>query len=121
MEWNPRPHLLLLELHVAYFCRYITRAVLIPFSETGELSAVERNDADKDLKRAMKKAARSAGVMIAFGKDLTSPEASQQLSEVVKRVDFSLPNLQCQRIVMSYSWLLLATFKVSNTRRGDQA
>ncbi len=88
--------------------------MLIPFVECSALSAAKRHEADQGLKKAMKKAGKSAGVMVALGKELGSQESSHQLSQIVERVEFSLPNIRCHRLIMSYSRLLLATFKVSH-------
>ena len=86
-------------------CRYITRAVLVPFSDVSEMSATERMEADDNVLKAMKKAGRAAGIMVA----LLSPESSKHLKVIVQRVETVITS---HRLVLSYSWLLLATFKV---------
>lgn len=90
-------------------CRYITRAVLVPFSDVSEMSATERMEADDNVLKAMKKAGRAAGIMVALGNVLLSPESSKYLKVIVQRVETVLTS---HRLVLSYSWLLLATFKV---------
>ena len=97
---------------LTFVCRYITRAVIIPFVDSRNLPAAERIDVDRTLQCAVHKAGRAAGTMIALGNCLTGPEAQQELKEIVKQVESYLPNLQCHRLIVSYSWLLLATFKV---------
>lgn len=51
-------------------------------------------------------------MLVAIGNSLTGPGAQHELKEFVERVERALPNLQCHRLIVSYSWLLLATFKV---------
>ena len=90
--------------------RYITRAVLIPFADVNEMMSAERMDADKSLRLAMKKAGRAAAVMVSLGKELLSPESSEYLKVIVTVV-------KGHRMVLSYSWLLLATFQVIITNQ----
>ena len=90
-------------------CRYITRAILVPFSDVSEMSATEGMEADDNVLKAMKKAGRAAGIMVALGNVLLSPESSKCLKVIVQRVETVLTS---HRLVLSYSWLLLATFKV---------
>ena len=90
-------------------CRYITRAVLIPFADVNEMTSTERMDADKSLRLAMKKAGRAAAVMVALGKELLSPESGEYLKVIVQKVETVVKG---HRMVLSYSWLLLATFQV---------
>ena len=90
-------------------CRYITRAVLIPFADVNEMTSTERMDADKSLRLAMKKAGRAAAVMVALGKELLSPESGEYLKVIVQKVETVVEG---HRMVLSYSWLLLATFQV---------
>ena len=80
--------------------------------DSRNLPAAERIDADRTLQCAVHKAGRAAGTLVAIGNSLTGPEARHDLKEVVERVERALPNLQCHRLIVSYSWLLLATFKV---------
>ena len=90
-------------------CRYITRAVLIPFADVNEMTSTERMDADKSLRLAMKKAGRAAAVMVALGKELLSPESGEYLKVIVQKVETVVKG---HRMVLSYSSLLLATFQV---------
>lgn len=80
--------------------------------ESRYLSAAERINADRTLQCAIKKAGRAAGTMVALGQDLTGPEADEELKAIVQRVESNLPDLQCHRLIISYSLLLLSTFKV---------
>ena len=94
--------------------RYITRAVLIPFADVNEMTSAERMDADKSLRLAMKKAGRAAAVMVSLGKELLSPESSEYLKVIVQKVETVVKG---HRMVLSYSWLLLATFQVIITNQ----
>ena len=59
----------------------------------------------------MAKAGRSASLMISLGSYLTSEDALEDLKSVVTTVEAKL-DTSCHRLVVSYSWLMLATLKV---------
>ncbi|XP_064407563.1 uncharacterized protein LOC135352321 [Halichondria panicea] len=93
--------------------RYITRAVLVPFEESGHIEAARRVDADRKLKRIMaKEAGKAVGVVISMGKFFKSPEADNFFKHIVTRVEHLMPDNTCHRLLVSYSWLLGATFKI---------
>lgn len=100
-----------MQLYTLAFPRYITRAVIIPFGDSNDMSAAERVEADSTLKEAMAKAGRSAGVMISLGSYLTGENALKDLKSVVTTVEAKM-DTSCHRLVVSYSWLMLATLKV---------
>lgn len=94
--------------------RYITRTVLIPFVDGEHVPATKRADADRHLRKVMDNdASQAVGVIISIGKYLCSDAGSVSLNIVMEDVEAKLPEGTCQRLVTSYSWLLLATFKVS--------
>ncbi len=70
-------------------------------------------DADRKLKRIMaKEAGKAVGVVISMGKFFKSPEADNFFKHIVTRVEHLMPDNTCHCLLVSYSWLLGATFKV---------
>ena len=96
-----------------YQCRYITRTVLIPFDEGAPVPAASRVIADQKLRTVMKsQAGKAASLMVAVGGYLVCRNASYMFRKIITHVESLLPDNCCHRLLVSYSWLLLATFKV---------
>ena len=113
-----------------YPCRAIVRAVIIPFTTTPpdqQLSAVERDAADRDLLTAKKDAKRGLiscdfswkpdnGVYLVAVAELIKIKGTllcceNELSEVATKVCGIIPDVKI-RVQRSYSWLMFATLKV---------
>ena len=63
----------------------------------------------RQISSAGNEAGRAAAVMVALGKELLSPESGEYLKVIVQKVETVVKG---HRMVLSYSWLLLATFQV---------
>ena len=88
--------------------------MLIPFQASAcDMPAYERMQADRELQDSTRRASCAAATIIALGSKLTSSASQLQLKEIVEKVEPLLPNHQCQRLIVSYSWLMLATLKVT--------
>ena len=59
-----------------------------------------------------KEAGKAVGVVMSMGKFFKSPEADNFFKHIVTRVEHLMPDNTCHRLLVSYSWLLGATFKV---------
>ena len=95
--------------------------MLIPFitpTDNGGLDPVQRMQADLQLKQAMEIACDATPAVIALGKELVGEASQQELEYILKAIHEMLPqNVQhsskhLQRILVSNSWLVLATLKV---------
>ena len=64
--------------------------------------ATDRMVADSILQKALKRAGRAAG---ALGNVLLSKESSEHLKRIIQRIESLLTG---HRVVLPYSWLLLA-------------
>jgi len=89
--------------------------VLLPFSSGKHVQAADRVEADQTLRRMMKKeAGKAASTIIAIGEYFHSTEAHTTFRDIITKVEQLLPESTCQRLLESYSWLLVSTFKVSS-------
>lgn len=103
---------------VIYY-RYITRVVLIPFSNDPDsedlepvLTPTQRRLADQELFRRIKSASEGARLMISLGRKLSDETAEQELQIILQRLEKIMLQPCKQRLFTSYSWLLLCTIKV---------
>ena len=95
-------------------CRYITRTVLIPFEETPSVGAADHVAADSQLREVMtEEAGKAAGLIVSLGKVLTSQRMCSRIKNIITRVEQLMPRNTPHRLLVSYSWLLGATFAVS--------
>lgn len=76
------------------------------------LTPLERMKADRELKLAMSKSSQAAAAVIALGKEIMGEDAQDELEGIIEKLESLLPTSTEQRIFISYSWLLLSTFKV---------
>ena len=58
-----------------------------------------------------REASKSVGVLVAAGDYLLSSEAGSVFTDIITLVEQRLPRAP-HRLLVSYSWLMLATFKV---------
>ena len=60
-------------------------------------------------------AGKAAGLIISLGKKIQSQKADLLMNDILTEVEQLMPKGICHRLIVSYSWLLGATFIVSIT------
>lgn len=77
------------------------------------MPAASRVKADQKLRRVMtSESGKAVSLMVAVGQYLVSKKAASMFQKIITYVESLLPGNCCHRLLVSYSWLLLATFKV---------
>lgn len=88
--------------------------VLVPFDVTtkctNKVSSVERRKLDAQLDQAMEKAAEAATIVVQLLKNIDE----SKVEEIMKKMENVFPSCgpALQRLIVSYSWQIYATYEV---------